>query len=87
MIDNEFWLEIANYISEKWKNALDETDKKLLANQYAGYWVTSKISKKLDAHLIDLVEELNVDMLDSHSILASDYLGTITNACEELGIS
>ena len=87
MLDNDFWSQIANYISEKWKNALNETDKKLLANQYAGYWVTSKISKKLDNHLVDLIEELNSDMLEFHSSSAKDYLSIITSACEELGIN
>lgn len=86
MLDNAFWLEISNYISEKWKNALSETDKRVLANQYEGSWVASKLSKKLDTKLVDLMEELNADMLQYNSNAAKNFVDKITSACEEVGI-
>lgn len=81
MLNSDFWLNIANYIT-----GLDNNDTKLLANQYAGYWVTSKMSKRLDNRLIDLVSQLNVDVLTNQSTKAKEFIKSITNACDELGI-
>ena len=87
MLDNNFWLDIANFNNEKLGNVLSDADKRLLANQFEGSWIMAKITKRLDDRLVALSEDLYNYMLEFNDIKAKDYLEQITIACKELNIS
>jgi hypothetical protein len=79
MLDLNFWLDVANC---KLDNSAARSDQEFLAKEYAGYWFSSRLNKKLHSNLLDLIDELKLSKVDT----AKKFVVEINNACKELGI-
>ena len=79
MLDISYWLNVASTVSSK------AEDKDFLAKEYAGYWLTSKMTKKVHENLTPVIDELKMQMTTGNK-QAKHLLDQFTSICSELGI-